>query len=344
MKEAYGILDIGTTNTRLAIVDGGGAVISQTRARLGVKDVASGGSVEALRSGVGDLVRNVVDSLDASELQLRALMASGMVTSEVGLAELPHLDAPVSMDDLAAAIVSFPPGKILPFPIAVHLVRGVRAPIPPAPLPIDAAYGLDFMRGEETQIAGLLASGRVSPPFSAVVLSSHTKFVPVDPEGRILGSVTTLSGQLFDVVVHNTLIGKSIPDEAAGLLDAIDDEVIDAAAESLDRGGFLRALMIPRFMDTLMDTTAAQRRGFMETALAVEDMQALKEYPRRGFSSAAPFVLIGNAARCGIYARVLRRFLGKDHPVLAISEREDIESLAIGGALDLGRRAGIVKG
>ncbi len=249
------------------------------------------------------------------------------------------------MDELAGGIASFEPGAVLPVQIPMHFIRGVKSRYDPDHISLDQADMLDFMRGEETQMAGVMESGRASPPFSAIVLSSHTKLVALDRHGHILGSITTLSGQVHDAVVNSTLIGKSVAgpaaDDTEGDGPGVDTAASDLAFDIVERSGFLRALMIPRFMDTLMNTTAEQRRCFLGTAIAVEDMHVLRHAESRGFSLDAPIVLIGARERCEIYAYVIRKILGMERVISTISDPTEIEMLAIRGALDLVRRAGI---
>jgi 2-dehydro-3-deoxygalactonokinase len=199
---------------------------------------------------------------------------------------------------------------------------------------------VDFRRGEETQIMGLLAyPGVPAPPFTAVVLSSHTKYIPVNADGRIAGSLTTLSGQLLEAIRHGTSIGKSIetPETEPEVLDIA---VVDTAYDAVAQAGFLRTLLMPRFMDVLLGIPAPLRRLFLVAAIAAEDLQALRDFPLLGFALDTPFVLIGPRPRCAIFRHLLARYSGITREISEVSNTEEVDRLAILGAAAIARQAG----
>lgn len=69
---------------------------------------------------------------------------------------------------------------------------------------------VDFMRGEEAQVMGILTETENREPCTIVALSSHTKLIYVDENNRIAASNTTLSGQLYEAICSATSIGKSL--------------------------------------------------------------------------------------------------------------------------------------
>ena len=134
------------------------------------------------------------------------------------------------------------------------------------------------MRGEETQAAGLLQRGDVSVPATLVVLSSHTKFIPINEKGEILGSLTTLSGQVYEAILAETFVGKSVEkrDNADEKPEGYFDEaIVKNAIEWIGRVGIVRSLMFPRFLDVLLDTKWYERQLFFEALIAAEDMAVL---------------------------------------------------------------------
>jgi 2-dehydro-3-deoxygalactonokinase len=222
-------------------------------------------------------------------------------------------------------------------------IRGVKNRYP-SDASFKAIRHIDFMRGEETQVMGLLSlPGIPAPPFTVVVLSSHTKYIPVTPDGRIAGSLTTLSGQVFEAVRQNTSVGKSIeaPDPAA---EALDEDVIDTAVDAVRHAGFLRALLMPRFMEVLLRVPAAGRRLFLEAAIAAEDVRVLADFPLLGFPMDTPFILIGPFSRCRIFQYLLARHARFTREVRAVSDAEEVDRLSILGAVAIAQRAGHLTG
>lgn len=191
---------------------------------------------------------------------------------------------------------------------------------------------------------GLLARPDVPrPPLTAVVLSSHTKYIHVRADGRIAGSLTTLSGQVFEAIQHATSIGKSIAAEGA---PAEEDRAraIATAHEAVRQAGFLRALLMPRFMEVLLNVPAAIRRTFVEAAIAAEDLRVLQEFPLLGFPRDCPMLLIGSPSRCRVFQELLTRTEGVPDAVTAISDEEAVDRLSIDGAMAIARQAGWLTG
>lgn len=342
----YISVDCGTSTSRAYVVDDAGRVLAKATRGVGVRDTATSGSKETLRNGLRDIVAEAQANAGLTAKDAAAILSSGMITSEIGLHDIPHLIAPVGMKELAEGMTRVEDAGIAAPEIPVYFVRGVKNRAEQGSRTAAAAVGdFDFMRGEETQMAGLLDSGRTSPPTVAVVLSSHTKFIPLSPEGKILGSVTTLSGQLFDAVVNHTFVSKSCrrqPGEPEKPENYYDAALVEKAQEWISRSGLVRSLMFPRFLDVLLDTAWYERELFLDALIASEDMLALDQVASlTGGEVYRHFVLIGPAGRCRLYRDILSRRLPEAR-IDAISEDADIDALAIQGSLMLARRAGVI--
>jgi 2-dehydro-3-deoxygalactonokinase len=349
-----GVIDCGTTNSRLSIVTPDGAVQAQTCQKIGVKDTAIQGSNEPLKRGLTSLFEQAAKQSGIDARDISPVVSSGMITSELGLLEIPHLVAPAGIDDFASSLTRLEPSKGLAIPSDLYLIRGVKnKPNPPKGAPIASVRGLDFMRGEETQVMGLLEIEGRGAPTTVVNLSSHTKYISVDAEGRIRGAITTLSGQVYESLVQGTFIGKSIAepagaaaDRAAGAtahLEADLEEVTHLASTLVKEVGLLRALLVPRFMDTLMTTDWRIRKRFVDACLVADDLRAQRLFPEYGFQKGERVYLIGLESRCEVFKSLFRETeLGKGVAISIISDTEYVRRLAIEGALAICRKAGLV--
>lgn len=354
-----GIIDCGTTNSRLRIVDERGAVLGRAAAKIGVKDTAVQGSNRALREGLEELFRVALDSAGLGAEKVDFVISSGMITSELGILELPHLPAPAGLPDLARTLTRVEGERRLALAPELYLVRGVKnAPDPQPGSPVAAVRALDFMRGEETQIMGFLELYGAGEPTTIVNLSSHTKYISVDESGRIRGSVTTLSGQVYEAVLKETFIGKSVSPPAnrdggpertpdtegdSGVPAAELEAAMDLAADLVESAGFLRSLMVPRFLDTLMDTNRRIRKRFVESCLAADDLSAMNLFPEYGFPIGSRVVLVGLPERCGIFEHLLRRSgRAREARIETISDADEVLRLAAVGALAIARAAGLL--
>lgn len=344
-REAMAIatIDCGTTNSRIYIVDESAKILGKATKKVGVRDTAISGSTRALKEGLRETFDKALADADLRERDIRCVLSSGMITSEIGLIELPHLWAPCDIDRLAANMERVEDPEVFPSSVPTYFVRGIKNRYDPGHAAMNDVGNLDFMRGEEAQIAGLLSDGTVLPPVVVTILSSHTKFVPVDERGTILGSITTLSGQLYEALLKETFVGKSVRSEDDfDDHDYFDPKVADIAYDWIRKSGLLRGLMFPRFLDTLLHEKWYDRRLFTECLLAAEDMRALEPVRKMIGTERLAFVLIGQKRRTRIYEYFLKTQTDMAMAVSALSDEDHIDRLSIRGVLHLAKRAGIL--
>lgn len=336
-------IDCGTTNSRVYLLDAALRIVQKGVRKVGVRDTALTGSRRVLREGLASLVETTVRDAGLRLDEVQFAITSGMITSEIGLQEIPHLWAPAGLDELADSLTVSRDPAVFPAALPLIFIRGVKNAYP-AETTYEHIRQIDFMRGEETQVVGLLGRRDLPrPPFTAVVLSSHTKYIHVRADGRIAGSLTTLSGQVFEAIHQATSIGKSIaaegepePQEAA-LAARI-------AFEAVHQAGFLRALLMPRFMDVLLGVAGEVRRTFVEAAIAAEDLRVLREFPLLGFPLDCPMILIGSPRRCRVFHGLLPRALPAGTTVAEISTTDEIDRLSTDGAVAIAQCAGWLPG
>jgi 2-dehydro-3-deoxygalactonokinase len=339
----FATIDCGTTNSRVYVLDEMRRIVHKGARKVGVRDTAITGSKQALREGLAALFATVVAEAGLRVEDVRFAITSGMITSEIGLQEIPHLWAPAGLSELAESLTVTEDRSVFPLDLPLVFIRGIKNPYPPETTYEDIRR-IDFMRGEETQVVGLLTRPDMPrPPLTAVVLSSHTKYIHVRDDGRIAGSLTTLSGQVFEAIRQATSIGKSIT--AEGEPDAGDLSLaVKTAYEAVHHAGFLRALLMPRFMEVLLRVPAEIRRTFVEAAIATEDLRALQDFPLLGFPRDCPMVLIGSPSRCRVFQEVLALAAAAGPVVVEISAEESVDRLSIEGAVEIARRAGWLTG
>lgn len=342
----YSIIDCGTTNSRAYIVDETGSIFGTAKINIGVKDTATTGSKQMLREGLREIIQNAVAQANINLNDLRAVLSSGMITSEIGLYEIPHLMAPCTEDMLARTITKVVDTGIVDADIPVYFVRGIKNKMQASAKEPTALVGeLDFMRGEEVQVVGMIKRSDFRIPGTMVVLSSHTKFIPVSKDAEVLGSLTTMSGQLYDAVMNHTFVGKSVEkrdnaDEKPQ--DYFDESIVENAIDWINKGGIVRALMFPRFLEVLLDTKWYERHLFYEALIAAEDMLAIDQLSAMCGDLHNYFALVGGKERCRLYSYVLKRRIPNAN-VNCISDSNEIDSLSITGILSIARKAGIVK-
>jgi len=334
-------IDSGTTNTRVRLLRDG-QIVGGASAQVGVVDTAKTGSNATLKRGIRDAFEVALEGTHLTLADVSYALGAGMVTSELGVIELPHLTAPVGLRDLAAGMARVEPTADF-LPIPTYFIRGIKNRVEPG-AGISALPRMDFMRGEEAQVMGLLALHRPALPTTIVILSSHTKFISVDAEGRIQGSVTTLSGQLFAAICKETFVASAVREasqdpEPAGFFDA---GIVEEGWRIVTGGGLTRALLMTRFMQVLMQTRWYERKLFLESLIAGEDLRSLRDMQGCGLSTRTPVWLVGAPERVAVYRHLIERrglFAG---PVHAISDAEAIERLGPIGASTIFQACGVM--
>ena len=267
------IIDCGTTNLRVTLVDGDGAPIAVSRAEGGVRHTAIDGHNGRLRAMLKGCIEDVLRQGGIGAGDVERCVAYGMITSNMGLLEIPHLCAPASVGDLRRGMREAVFEDIAPFPIA--FIPGVRNFS--GEVNFDNVGGMDMMRGEETEAVGLY--DLLAPGGSAVFIlpGSHNKFVSMGAQGEILGCMTSISGELLDALTHHTILANSV---GHGFVSAEEYDA-DAAKEgawACAQSGLGRAAFAGRILDTLGKRSRAQVQSFLLGAVLALDAQALSAF------------------------------------------------------------------
>jgi 2-dehydro-3-deoxygalactonokinase len=292
-------VDSGTTSTRAWVVDSG-KVLAAASTRGGAKDVARGQEFELL-SSVRSVCEGALGDCGRWWDDVRAVVAFGMITSELGLEEVSHLVAPADRRALVEAMRRV--DEALPAP--VYLVPGVRSDG-------QNLTETDLMRGEETEVVGLLSLESVDPPLLYVSTGSHTKFVAVDARERIEWSMTTLSGELLWALHRETILSELV--DPAG--DIRDMDALEEGARVEESAGVNRALFTARLLNRIRGATPDTCSAFVHGILAGSDLRSLRTALQARSQSPTRVVVGGNSA----LARAYRHLLGKEDWVTTLDD------------------------
>lgn len=160
------------------------------------------------------------------------LLACGMVGSRNGWQEVPYLDTPTRIEHLAGSLTALrtPDGRTL------QLVPGLRDPSRP-----------DVMRGEETQVAGVLARSAAIAHRSCLLLpGTHSKWVELR-DGAVTGFATVMTGELFGLLCRHSILGAQVPaaqDDERAFRRGVETARDSGAAGALSRVFSARTLML----------------------------------------------------------------------------------------------------
>lgn len=338
----FATIDCGTTNSRVYIVNEKSEILGQAEEKIGVRDTAINGDNQVLKAGLVRIFYQAIESASLKLSDIKFIISSGMITSEIGLIEIPHIWAPVDSHQLANNMKKVHDLSIFPIDIPIYFIRGIKNRYDPQTATIKSVGNLDFMRGEETQVVGLFALHDIKPPLTVVILSSHTKFIPVDRHKNILGSITTVSGQVYEAIIKETFVGKSVrKDSEFDAEDYFDQDIVNTAFYWVKESGFLRSLLLPRFMDVLIKTKWYERKLFVESVIASEDIESMSQLVDFGLSSNETFILIGTAQRSLVYQYLFKEKKNIRN-IIKITDKQDINHLSITGSLYLAKLAGLI--
>lgn len=269
-------LDWGTSSLRAYLFDDGGAVLDTRHRPHGVRALPEGGFDAALFDITGEWPRC-------------PRLAAGMVGARGGWREMPYLDLPIDVRAVGASLGSVQAADGEP----VHLVPGLRNARRP-----------DVMRGEETQILGALASEpSLSTQATLLLPGTHSKWVSVG-NGRIVDFCTAMTGELFAVLLHHSILGAGVTD--SGIADAavfrrgVRNARDSGAAGALSRIFSIRASMLSGTLES-RDIPA-----YLSGLLIGEEVRAV--IAAGEFALSTPVRLIGEPALCARYRDALEEF------------------------------------
>ena len=183
----YITIDGGTTNTRVSFVTEN-EVIKTVKINVG----AGAGKKEYLKSEI----RNAIFELPGN---VEKILASGMITSEMGLYNLPHIPAPAGICELHGGMheVKLPEISDIPF----VFVPGVK-------ISDGTLEHTDMMRGEETELVGLTDDLQSDSLY--VLPGSHSKIIKTDSRGKIIDFKTTLTGEMIWALSKDTILKDAV--------------------------------------------------------------------------------------------------------------------------------------
>jgi 2-dehydro-3-deoxygalactonokinase len=182
-KDGFIAVDWGTTNRRAYAIDASGHPGDEFEDDKGIMAVPAGGfpaAVQEIRDRLGD----------------KPLLLAGMVGSNRGWVDAPYVPCPAALEDLAGALAR--PGE------REAIVPGVKD---------DRDGRADVMRGEEVQLLGAVAAGRVDPDALVCHPGTHNKWV-VLRRGKIDMFRTVMTGELFSILKEHSILSDLLGGDA----------------------------------------------------------------------------------------------------------------------------------
>lgn len=346
MKTEYCIcVDGGTTNTRATVWSAPKIDLSEScstaifskvstaKRNVGVRNTSIDGNNNALKEAVCQCLCGAMEQAGLSWDDVGCILAAGMITSNLGIYELPHLTAPVDLADFAAGMHTEDMPDIAPLPI--HFIPGVRnLPVPVDPAQLDQ---MDIMRGEEVETVALL--GQLPDNTGSVLLlpGSHTKFVFVDGQKRITACITTLSGEMLDLLTKESILADTVGSRFAEEATC-DMTYVQRGFTVAEKYGIARAVFSCRIEGLFSDATKDQMASFLMGAVLQQDILALYSKIREEALENPRIFVAGKQP----FRKVLAFLLKQGGLISHVEELAEREDLSAKGCLAVAKQKGLV--
>ncbi len=277
-------VDWGSTNFRATLLDdGNGSVIDRISSDEGIKKHRGGQSFEdTLFRSCGDWITNQ---------EVNDIFLSGMVGSREGWIEVPYVKTSCGAVDLAEALIEVP-SKKLPESSRIWIVPGVCHSL-------GQSGDTDVMRGEETEVMGLLSNQGLQDAVICIP-GTHSKWIACTG-GEISTFKTWLTGEAFERLTKDSLISGDSDSKQSIATD--DDAFIRGLSRSRQSGGLLHHLFLGR-TDMLMKHVAPESLPSLISGLLIghEIGDAIQ------FAGKSPVHLIGKTNAARAYAKAFEWF------------------------------------
>ncbi|WDS36189.1 2-dehydro-3-deoxygalactonokinase [Pseudoxanthomonas sp.] len=266
-------VDWGSSSLRAWRLDDAGIVLERRRADLGA--LAPAGTHAAVLAGQ-------LDGWDDARI-----LICGMAGARGGWVEAPYVPCPANAQQIARSLVRPSLDGTGLQGRDVHIVPGVSDRTSHVP---------DVMRGEETQVMGLLAT---RPQAALLCLpGTHSKWIACQ-DGVITGLSTAMTGETYALFRHHSMLARTMP-ERDGSWDA---DAFDAGvARSREPGGMLHHLFGLRALALADALAPEQAPAYLSGLLVGHEIGARQPPPGQVIH------LIGGSHLVAPYQRALQAF------------------------------------
>ena len=184
-------LDWGTSSLRAFLIDSDGHVVAERNGPDGIMAVSS--DTTDLRADFSRIAEASVGDWLTTYGPL-PMLACGMIGSTQGVAEAGYLDLPTDLSDMGGKLTT------------VELTTGVLHIVPGLQKAPTEATAPDVIRGEETQLLGLLDAEQTEPR-TLILPGTHTKWVSCQGQ-RVTDFTTSMSGELFGLLTTSSILSR----------------------------------------------------------------------------------------------------------------------------------------
>lgn len=214
-----------------------------------------------LEAKIAEAVKGLLYENNLLEKHIEVILVSGMLTSEYGILEVEHIPAPAGIAELHNGMVKayFPRISDIQF----FFVPGVKV----------CGDSVDMMRGEETELMGVISSKHKKALY--VLPGSHSKLITTDEHGKITDFCTMMTGEMASALSEHTILNGSVSLKEYPLAA----EKLLLGYDTCLKKGINYALFQVRTLKKFFDYNAAEIYSFFIGAVLCSEVKYIAESP-----------------------------------------------------------------
>lgn len=253
----YITVDGGTTTTRVTLVSDY-KILDTIKINVGAR--ANMEDETLLKNALKNAIAEILQKSGLTEADVTRILASGMITCEFGLCNLPHIFAPAGISELHGNMheQSFPEISSVPF----VFVRGVKTKA-------DSFENTDMMRGEETELMGI-----INPDFGKCVYvlpGSHSKIIQTDEKNRITDFSTMLTGEMIASLSQYTILKDAVDLST----ETFDESYLLKGYTCAKQDGLNKTLFKTRILKNLYGATQTETYSFFIGVVLCDEIESI---------------------------------------------------------------------
>ena len=235
------------------------------------------------------------------------VIACGMVGSAQGWQEAAYLDVPVDLQRIGTLLTVVERGGAQPVLIVPGLIQRHGLP--------------NVMRGEETQVVGVMADPAARSADSVLIglPGTHSKWVNAR-RGRVTHFDTFMTGEVYAALRGHTILGRTMTDAASADMAAF-ERGLKVAGAPAGRAGVLSTIFSTRALGLTGELAPESQADYLSGLLIGHEIAALAEMLRQQ-GELPRIVLCGDAALCQRYIQAMQHYgLGTPEQAQNATER-----------------------
>ena len=190
------------------------------------------------------------------------VVVSGMASSSIGMAEVPYATLPFATDGSQSGIRHF--AAQVEFPHEMMLVSGVRSQ-------------QDVMRGEETQLIGLIALLVPTDVITEAIFifpGTHSKHLYIQA-GQFVNFDTYMTGELFSLLATQSILNDSVDASDLTLFSEHDTDAFRQGVTEAQSSAILNRLFTVRTNQLFGKLTKKQNALYLSGLLIGSELKPL---------------------------------------------------------------------